>query len=102
MFWRAEGLPAAIINVIMDDRIEWMKLKLEEGLPILKNSAIFEEFITREDGNNESILESFLNNKTDERGVMFYSEEKEEEEEIEVEIGRSMLKVSNLVKGGKK
>ena len=75
----------------MDDRIEWMKLKLEEGLPILKDSAIFEEFITREDGNNESILQSFLNNKTDERGVFFYSEEREEEEEIEVEIGSSGL-----------
>ena len=75
----------------MDDtRIEWMKVRLEEGLPSLRESSIFEEFIVREDGKNETTLQDFLNNVSKEgSAVLFYCEEKEEEEEIEVEIGKA-------------
>lgn len=73
----------------MDDtRIEWIKVKLEEGLQSLNDASIFEEFITRDDGKNETLLQDFLNNISREANtLLFYTEQKEEEEEIEVEIG---------------
>ena len=75
----------------MDDtRIEWIKVKLEAGLEKLYDSSIFEEFITREDAKNETLLQDFLNNNAREANtLLFYTEEREEEEEIEVEIGKS-------------
>ncbi len=77
----------------MDDtRIEWMKAKLEFGLKALKNPAVFEEFITREDGKNELDLQNFLNNPSNEgTSVLFFVNDREEEEEIEVEIGTPII-----------
>ena len=81
----------------MDDtRIEWIKVKLEEGLESLNDPSIFEEFITREDGKNETILQDFLNNISREANtLLFYTEQNEEEEEIEVEIGMPIKLISN-------
>ena len=79
----------------MDDtRIEWMKVKLEANLKALTNPAVFEDFITREEGINESNLQDFLNKKvaaSEGASVLFYAEDREEEEEIEVEIGKVLF-----------
>ena len=73
----------------MDDtRIEWIKVKLEEGLQSIHDPSVFEEFITRDEGKNETLLQEFLNNISRKANtLLFYTEEKEEEEEVEVEIG---------------
>ena len=80
----------------MDDtRIEWIKVKLEEGLRNVNDPSVFEEFITREEGKNETLLQDFLNNISREANtLLFYTEQREEEEELEIEIGICIRRIS--------
>ena len=72
----------------MDDpRLEWMINKLTLGLNI-KSPDVFEDLLSREDGNNELKMLHFFNLSTQEEGthtLLFYKQTIEEEEEVEVE-----------------
>lgn len=70
----------------MDDtRIEWIRNKIYLGLGIT-DPEVFDDLVTREDGQYENEILKFLNETPKEGCTMiFYSMLKEEEEEIEVE-----------------
>ena len=72
----------------MDDtRIEWIRNKIYLGLGIT-DPEVFDDLVTREDGQYENEILKFLNETPKEGCTMiFYSMLKEEEEEIEVEAG---------------
>ena len=72
----------------MDDtRIEWIRNKIYLGLGIA-DPEVFDDLVTREDGQYENEILKFLNETPKEGCTMiFYSMLKEEEEEIEVEAG---------------
>lgn len=73
----------------MDDvRIEWIRDEVYLALEIA-DREVFEDFLHREDGINESLMQKYLN-ETPEEGtaLILHSKVVEEEEEIEVEIGK--------------
>ena len=75
----------------MDDpRIEWLRNRVYLALDIQENE-VFEEFLSRDEGEAESIFAKFLNEtpEIDTKAVIFfYKAVKEEFEEIEVECGK--------------
>ena len=73
----------------MDDvRIEWMKNKVYLGLGI-EDPLIFDDLLTRDDGQNEDEINGFLNATPNENtsSLIFYTLTRVEEIEVEVEIG---------------
>lgn len=81
----------------MDDtRIEWMRNKIYLGLGIT-DPEVFDDLLSREDGQFENEMLKFLNETPKEACTMiFYSMLKEEEEEIEVEAGE-LLQITRFV-----
>lgn len=77
----------------MDDpRLEWMINKISLGLDI-KSQDVFEDILSREDGNNELKMLHFFNMSTQEEGtltLLFYKQTIQEEEEVEVEYCKSV------------
>lgn len=75
----------------MDDpRLEWMINKISLGLNV-KSQDVFEDLLSRDDGNNELNMLRFFNMSTQEEGthtLLFYKQTIEVEEEVEVEYGK--------------
>lgn len=77
----------------MDDvRINWIQKKVTNAFS-LKEEKIFSDFITFNDGINETNLLSFLNEPCcgEGKSVVFYVTQEEHQEEIEIEIGNICL-----------
>jgi hypothetical protein len=74
----------------MDDlRIEWLRNYVYDALDI-KEPQVFEELLSRDDGEAELTIASYLNETkaTDnQQALIFYKIVREEEEEVEVECG---------------
>ena len=71
----------------MDDpRLEWIQHQIYTGLN-LNDPEIFNEFLARDDNENEQLLLKFISDtpQGDFSSLLFYHEVKEEEEEVEVE-----------------
>ena len=73
----------------MDDvRIEWIRNEVYLALEI-GDTEVFEDFLNRDDGVNESLIEKYLNETpTEGTALILHSQVVEEEEEVEIEIGR--------------
>ena len=74
----------------MDDiRYLWLRDKVFAGLEINDNE-VFEEFINRDDGENEMKIAKFMNQteEDDDYAVIFHKESKEEEIQVQVELSR--------------
>lgn len=72
----------------MDDiRYLWLKDKVFGGLEI-EDIDVFEEFITREEGENEMRIAKFMNQteEDDDFALIFYKEIREEEIEVQIEL----------------
>lgn len=72
----------------MDDvRYLWLRDEVFAGLEI-KESDVFEEFIMRDEGDNEMKIAKFMNQteEDDDFALIFYKETKEEEIEVQVEL----------------
>ena len=72
----------------MDDyRYIWLRDKVFSGLDI-SEVDVFEEFIAREDGENELKIAKFMNQteEDEDNALIFHKELKEEEIEITVEL----------------
>nr|XP_039267660.1 dynein heavy chain 10, axonemal-like [Styela clava] len=82
----------------MDDpRVEWIMNKIYLGLGI-KNPEVFEDLLSREDGNNELKILHFFNASSNEEGtstLLFYKRTIEDEEEVEVEYEPEIPDISN-------
>ena len=76
------------LNIMDDVRIEWMKNKVYLGLGI-EDPLIFDDLLTRDDGQNEDEINGFLNATPNENtsSLIFYTLTRVEEIEVEVEIG---------------
>ena len=73
----------------MDDpRIEWIRDQVNLALDISDN-GVFDEFINQDDGAEERVFATFLNDTPVEgkEALLFYKIVKEEEIEVEVEYG---------------
>lgn len=76
----------------MDDvRYLWLRDKVFGGLKI-NESDVFEEFITREEGENEMRIAKFMNQteEDDDFALIFYKETGEEEIECQVELCKTI------------
>ena len=74
---------------IMDDpRIEWLRDRSYLALDI-KDDAIFDDLLERDEGEAERLIAKFLNETPEElaEALVFYKTLNEEEEEVEVECG---------------
>lgn len=72
----------------MDDiRYLWLKDKIFGGLEI-GDIDVFEEFITRDEGENEMRIARFMNQteEDDDFALIFYKEIREEEIEVQIEL----------------
>lgn len=72
----------------MDDlRYLWLRDKVFTALDIVETD-VFEEFLIREDGDNEMRIAKFLNQTEEDEdyALVFNKELKEEEIEVEVEL----------------
>jgi hypothetical protein len=72
----------------MDDlRFLWMRDRIYEGLKI-DELAVFEEFLTRDDGENEMKIAKFMNQteEDDDFALIFYKDTKEEQIEVQIEL----------------
>lgn len=72
----------------MDDvRYLWLRDKVFAGLKI-KDLDVFEEFINRDEGDNEMKIAKFMNQteEDDDFALIFHKETKEEEVEVQVEL----------------
>lgn len=75
----------------MDDlRYLWLRDKVFTALDIVETD-VFEEFLIREDGENEMRIAKFLNQTEEDEdyALVFNKELKEEEIEVEVELCNS-------------
>ena len=72
-----------------DNRFLWLRDKVFASLDIIE-SDVFEEFIGREDGENESKLAKFLNQTEEDEdyALIFHKELKEEEIEVQIELSK--------------
>lgn len=74
----------------MDDiRYMWLRDKVFSGLDIIE-SDVFEEFINRDEGENEMKIANFLNQTEEDEdfALIFHKELKEEEIEVQVELSK--------------
>lgn len=71
-----------------DSRIEWLRNKVYLALDV-KDNAVFEELLERDEGEAERSIAKFLNETPEdsEPSLVFYKTIVEEEEEVEVECG---------------
>lgn len=72
----------------MDDvRYLWLRDKVYDGLEI-KDSEVFEEFLNRDENENEMKIARFMNQteEDDDFALIFFKELKEEEIEVQVEL----------------
>jgi hypothetical protein len=79
----------------MDDiRYLWLRDEIFNGLDI-KEQEVFEEFIGRDDGENEMKIAKFMNQTEEDEdyALIFHKEEVEEEMEIQVEMSKYLLRV---------
>lgn len=84
----------------MDDlRFVWLRDKVYSALDI-KDPEVFEEFISREDGESEMKLAQFLNQTEEDEdyALIFFKEIKEEEIEIQVELCNIILIFKKKIK----
>lgn len=74
----------------MDDiRFQWIKDCVFAGLDIEEND-VFEEFLQREDGENEMKIAKFINQTEEDEDFALIFNKEQVEEEIEVQIELSM------------
>jgi hypothetical protein len=74
----------------MDDlRYLWLRDKVFNTLDIIETD-VFEEFISRDDGDNELKIAKFMNQTEEDEdfALIFHKELKEEEIELEVELSK--------------
>jgi hypothetical protein len=74
----------------MDDiRYLWLRDEVFNGLDI-KEQEVFEEFIGRDDGENELKIAKFMNQTEEDEdfALIFHKEQVEEEMEIQVEMSK--------------
>lgn len=74
----------------MDDiRYQWIRDKVFASLNI-EEPEVFEEFITRNEGENEKAIANFMNQteEDDDSALIFYKELKEEEIEVQIELSK--------------
>lgn len=72
----------------MDDiRYLWLRDKVYSGLDI-NDFEVFEEFINRDEGENEMKIAKFMNQteEDDDFSVIFHKESREEEIQVQVEL----------------
>lgn len=77
----------------MDDvRYLWLRDKVYDGLEI-KDSEVFEEFLNRDENENEMKIARFMNQteEDDDFALIFFKELKEEEIEVQVELSNFHL-----------
>lgn len=77
----------------MDDiRYIWMRDKVFSALDI-EDIEVFEEFITRNEGENEQKIAKFMNQTEDDEdsALIFHKELKEEEIEVQIELSNLRL-----------
>ena len=87
-----------LVNVVweefnMDDvRYLWLRDKVYDGLEI-KDSEVFEEFLNRDENENEMKIARFMNQteEDDDFALIFFKELKEEEIEVQVELSNFHL-----------
>ena len=75
----------------MDDfRYLWIRDRVYAGLNILETeSGVFDEFLTRDDGENETLISKFLTRNVDEEddgALIFHKLLNEEEIEVQIEL----------------
>jgi hypothetical protein len=74
----------------MDDiRFHWLRDRIYEGLDINEHE-VFEEFLQREDGDNEMKIAKFINQTDDDDdfAILFNKHCMEEEIEVEIELSK--------------
>ena len=76
----------------MDDiRYIWMRDKVFAGLDIQEHE-VFEEFMLRDEGENELRIAKFMNQTEDDEdfALIFHKELKEEEIEVQIELSKTL------------
>lgn len=79
----------------MDDvRYLWLRDKVYDGLEI-KDSEVFEEFLNRDENENEMKIARFMNQteEDDDFALIFFKELKEEEIEVQVELSNFIFTI---------
>lgn len=79
----------------MDDlRYLWMRDKVFSGLDIIDEGEVFEEFMQRDEAENERKIAAFLNqaDEDEDNALIFYKELKEEEIEVQIELSNNTSK----------
>ena len=74
----------------MDDiRYIWMRDKVFSGLDI-EEVEVFEEFMLRNEGENEKAIASFMNQteEDEDNALIFHKELREEEIEVQIELSK--------------
>ena len=72
----------------MDDiRYIWIRDKVFNGLDVVETD-VFDEFLSRDDGDNELKIAKFLNQteEDEDSALIFHKELKEEEIEVQIEL----------------
>ena len=72
-----------------DNRYLWLRDKVFDGLDIVETD-VFEEFISRDENENEGKIAKFLNQTEEDEdyALIFYKELKEEEIELQIELSK--------------
>jgi hypothetical protein len=81
----------------MDDyRYIWLRDKVFGGLDI-NEFDVFDEFIARDEGENEMKIAKFMNQteEDEDNALIFHKETKEEEIEVTVELSNFDIKIVN-------
>lgn len=79
----------------MDDiRFHWLRDRIFEGLDI-EETEVFEEFLQREDGDNEMKIAKFINQTEDDDdfAVLFNKDCVEEEIEVQIELSKFSIEM---------
>lgn len=82
----------------MDDvRYLWLRDELNAGLDI-KEPNVFEEFINRDEGDNEMKIAKFMNQteEDDDFALIFHKDTREEEIEVQVELCKCPLSLVSV------
>ena len=84
----------------MDDiRYIWMRDKVFSGLDIQEHE-VFEEFMLRDEGENELRIAKFMNQTEDDEdfALIFHKELKEEEIEVQIELSKTLNQLTSFIK----
>ena len=82
----------------MDDiRYIWMRDKVFSGLDIQEHE-VFEEFMLRDEGENELRIAKFMNQTEDDEdfALIFHKELKEEEIEVQIELSKTLNSINEF------